>query len=128
MRYPLLALAVVVLAGVGLVTGCGPAPGSEPRVPEGAVRVVPASQVVAVDACEDCEDCAPSDAPVQSASASATEYVKISDWQPSPQVVELEATVAARGDEPPSVTTYPKLTLHRPIAETSVRRFRRIQR
>lgn len=114
----LLALVVVVTA---LNAGCGPAPGSDPRVPSGAVRVVPASLVVAVDGCDDAEDCAPEVPPPPS----PIEYVKLNDWQPSAQVVDVESSVPPRGDEPPTFTKYPSLTLHRPIGDTSVRRLGR---
>ena len=56
------------------------------------------------------------------------EYVKLADWQPSAQVAAVEAAVPPRGSEPAQYTTYPSLTLHRPIGDTSVHGSRRYRR
>ena len=111
-------LVITALAATGAATGCGPAPGIDPRVPSGAIRVVPAEQVKGSCACEDDEltsdDAVSPSAPV--------EYVKLTDWQPPPQVAAVEASVAPRGNEPPRYTAYPELTRHAPIGATSFRR------
>jgi hypothetical protein len=120
MRFSLFGLAIVS-AAVG--AGCMPEP--EPRTPGRAARVVSASDaVVVVYACDDDDDCEAEVAQPRP----PIEYVKLSEWQPSPQVVELEAKVPSRGDEPPTYTTYPKLTRHHPIGETTAHRFSRFAR
>ena len=92
-------------------------------MPAGAVRVVPASEVRVVCGDDD-DDFSADEAPPRP--RRTIEYVKLSEWEPSKQVVELEAAVPPRGDAPPSFTTYPKLTLHRPIDDSSVRSRRRL--
>lgn len=114
MRLCVVALAVAAIAAGA---GCGPAPGSEARVPAGGVRVVPAEQVKGTCHCDDDEY----GAEEATSPRPSTTYVKLEEWQPSPQVVEVEASVPPRGNEPPQVTTFPALTRHAPIGETSFR-------
>ena len=116
----------LALLASALAAGCGPAPGSEARVPAGGVRVVPADQVKGTYHCDEEDE---SGAEEATAPRPSTTYVKLQEWQPSPQVVEVEASVPPRGEEPPQITRYPSLTRHSPIGETTVRpvrgRFRR---
>lgn len=122
MRYLLLAAAL----GSSALLACGPAPGQgslRAREPAGAVRVVPADQVKGTCRCDDDED--DDDTEVEAAPRKGIEYVKLSDWQPPPQVAELEAKAPSRGPEPAGFTTFPQLTLHRPIENTSYRRIGR---
>ena len=122
----MLALALVSLASATLL-GCGPAPNAtHPRhvrssLPAGAVRVVPADQVKGTCQCDDDDLVADDDSPARK----PTEYVKLRDWQPPPAVEELEASLAARGPEQQSFTTFPVLTLHQRIGDTTYRRFGR---
>jgi len=120
-----LSVAVAVAVAVTAVaTGCGPAPGREPRVPAGGIRVVPAAQVVGSCQCDDDEYATDDATPPRP----ATQYVKLTDWQPPAQVAEVEASVPPRGAAPLTTATYPALTLHRPIDETKIRVFRHSHR
>lgn len=107
----------LTVVATALAAGCAPAPGTEARVPAGGIRVVPADQVKGTCHCDDDEDGSDEATPPRP----STTYVKLHEWQPSPQVVEVEATVPPRGDEPPQFTKYPSLTRHSPIGETTVR-------
>jgi hypothetical protein len=106
----LLATAIAAFASMG----CGrspamPPPQSTTAVPADRVMIVPADRVV--------EECPCEEGHVR---AKPVEYVRIDEWQPTPSVQELESKIVPRGDSPPSVTQYPKLTMHQPIAPTTV--------
>ncbi len=116
---PFLVITAVVATALG--TGCGPAPGSEARVPAGGVRVVPADRVKGTCQVDDDDDASDDASPPRT----SVEYVKLRDWQPSSQVAEVEATIVPRGSDPPQYTVYPSLTLHRPIGDSSLRVSRR---
>lgn len=117
-----------------LVLGCGLSPDArtpsgarDSRVPYGAIRVVPADQVKGTCRCDDDDDdadVAVNDDDVR-ARRRGVEYVKLSEWRPPRSVEELEASIPPRGSEPPSYTTFPRLTLHRPIENTGYRRAHR---
>jgi hypothetical protein len=118
-------LLVMALGTSTLALACGPAPSGHggPRAPSGAVRVVPADQVKGTCRCDDDDD--DDDDDDEPAPRRPIEYVKLSDWQPPPQVAQIEAAVPPRGDEPALLTTFPQLTLHRPIDNTGYRRLGR---
>ncbi|MDF2692683.1 MAG: hypothetical protein K0S65_1066 [Labilithrix sp.] len=48
------------------------------------------------------------------------EYVRLSDWQPPPSAECAASEVTPRGDGAPTYTEFPKLTLHKPIPETTI--------
>lgn len=106
-----------------LSLACGPLPGRRAHLPEGGVRVVPAAQVKGTCQCDDDDD--DDDLAVDTPRRRTTEYVKLRDWQPPPQVVELEAALPPRGGEAARFTMFPRLTLHRPIDNTGYRRLGR---
>ena len=54
--------------------------------------------------------------------ARTIEYVKMSDWTPPPSVQALEAAVPPRGDAPPVYIQLPRLTKHRNIGASYLRR------
>lgn len=121
-------LLTAVVCASALAFGCGlarPAPGARVRAPSGAVRVVPADQVKGTCRCDDDDDDDDAIDGEEAPRRRPIEYVKLSDWQPPPQVAELEAAIPPRGPEPARFTTFPQLTLHRPIDNTGYRRLGR---
>ena len=124
MRLPLVAMVLSSSMLALVCSACGPAPGTHARTPAGGVRVVPADQVKGTCRCDDDDDEYDIDVDAPPARR-PIEYVKLSDWQPPPQVAEIEAAIPPRGDEPARFTTFPQLTLHRPIESSSYRRLGR---
>ncbi len=119
------------LAATG-VLACTPAqpppeiPVALGRAVVGARRVVPADQVKGTCKCDDDDDADEADADdEQTPRRRSVEYVKLRDWQPPPSVEELEASLPSRGPQPQSFTTFPPLTLHRPIGGSSTARWGR---
>lgn len=114
-------VALTVLAALAL-GGCGASPAyrSPPAsVPEGGIRVVPASQVKGTCQCDDdVDDDALDDARPRSRSV---EYVKLREWKAPVAVREFEAENPPRGDVPASYSRFPQLTLHQPIPSTTFR-------
>lgn len=82
--------------------------------------MVPADQVKGTCRCDDDDD--EYDVEEEAPQRRGIEYVKLTDWQPPPQVAELESATPPRGSEAVQFTTFPQLTLHRPIENTSYRR------
>ena len=107
-----------------ILAACEGGPARPARGPREGVRVVPASDVKGT--CDDDDEASqwlPEDAPPRT--SEGVTYVRLTDWRPPPQVVELEARIPPRGDEPPASTHFPKLTLDREIGETRFWRLRR---
>lgn len=97
-----------------LLVGCGTSPAyrNDARVPEGGIRVVPASQVKGTCQCDD--DVVDDDDEGQPRSK-PVEYVKLREWQAPVAVQQFEAENPPRGNVAPTYTEFPKLTLHDPI-------------
>lgn len=125
MRLPLVVMVVSASMLALMCSACGPAPGNHPRIPAGNVRVVSADQVEGTCRCDYDDDDDEYDTDVYARARRPIEYVKLSDWQPPPQVAEVEAAIPPRGEEPARFTTFPQLTLHRPIENTGYRRLGR---
>jgi hypothetical protein len=107
---------VLSLSSLALITvGCGRSP-AVPRSPT-MVRVDTSgtSQVVTC-ASEDDED----DDESEPRRPPPVQYVHISEWQPPPSAQRAAAEVTPRGSEAPTYTEFPKLTLHKPIGETTI--------
>jgi hypothetical protein len=123
------AITLVSACSLACLVGCGPSPAyhahpaSHPgarALPPNAVRVVPADQVKGTCHCDDDDDDDDDDAAPPR--PKPVEYVKLDEWRPPPQVVELEARIPARGAAPPvAINEFPKLTLHQPIGESTFR-------
>jgi hypothetical protein len=122
---PAMLCRLLVTIACALALACGPAPGGPPRVPAGGVRVVPADRVKGTCRCDDDDD--DTDDDDDAPRRRPIEYVKLRDWQPPPQVVEIEMAVPARGEEPASFTTFPQLTLHQSIGNVGYRRLGRLR-
>jgi hypothetical protein len=113
----LVALLFTAVAAASTACGASPRNARPAEVPIGAVRVVPASQVIGECHCDDEEEAQwlPEG---EAAPQRSVEYVKLSDWTPPPQVLEVEAQVPPRGDAPLTITQFPKLTLDREIGSS----------
>jgi len=84
----------------------------------------PSSPIAAAADDDDDED----DSPPPTTNKKPVEYVRMSEWEPPPSVKRIEAEVPPRGDGPQELTSYPPLTLHKPVGETSIRPVWRIYR
>lgn len=114
-------IALTVLAALAL-GGCGASPAyRSPRasLPEGGIRVVPASQVKGTCQCDD--DVDDDDLDEARPRSRSVEYVKLREWKAPVAVREFEAENPPRGDVPASYSRFPQLTLHQPIPSTTFR-------
>ena len=114
------ALAFAVLASVAsLAIGCGRSP-AMPRAPVKLVRVE-AGKAVPCNCADDDDD----DDDVTVQKPPPVQYVRMTEWQEPESAKRAASEVAPRGQGGPQYVEFPALTLHKPIGETTVSRYRR---
>lgn len=110
----------IIIAAALLLVGCGTSPAyrSHARVPEGGIRVVPASAEGcgerAPRTCQCDDDVVDDDDADGRPRSKPVEYVKIQQWQAPVAVQEFEAENPPRGNTPAKYTEFPQLTRHNP--------------
>ena len=114
------ALAVLVVLGA-LAIGCGRSP-AMPRSSATMVRVENGRAVTCDCGGDDDDD---DDELTSRHRKPAVEYVHISEWQAPESAQRAASEVVPRGAGTPRYVEFPKLTLHKPIPETTFSSSRR---
>jgi hypothetical protein len=113
------ARALVVLLALGaLALGCG----RSPAMPSAPVKLVRAEngRAVPCNCADDDDDDDLDDDATTKHRRGPVEYVHMSEWQAPASAQRAEAGIAPRGSATPTYIEFPKLTLHKPIPETTV--------